>query len=486
MKKVLSFLFLIGILLSCRSPEPAGTDGDSDGQGGSSGLSENESRLVALGDSMTMGIMDGGLAEGFQRNCYPYLIAKQWGEANTFQQPYITEPGIGVPPFSTPLDLVGDEIIWEWEPEPDPYEIFAQVLNSLENADLDRPYNNLAVNGAELFDLRSTTGYENSEAANNFFFDIVLRNLALPLGGIYRFSGKTMVDQAGLLEPAPEIILLWIGNNDVLGAVLAGGDESRLTDPADFEAEFTLLLDDLIEIADRIVVANIPDYIPFPYAMDSANPGDGFKLCDPLAFLPIDFPGDIQYPFAFEENGVEHITLFGGISYFEEGYGVPEEAWDAWEIEFGKEPVKAPLPAGSTITADEEAAMFAAVDDFNVIIADLVAAKDLVLVDTNAVVDLVVAGSYPDHPEYVHEFIYLIDRAGGESSIFSLDGVHASSLGHALFANAFIETINGEWGEDIPLLNPDEYLPSYDENVWQRSIDAVRRVRQMYLPEQQD
>ena len=55
-------------------------------------------------------------------------------------------------------------------------------------------------------------------------------------------------------------------------------------------------------------------------------------------------------------------------------------------------------------------------------------------------------------------------------------------LGHALFANAFIEAINGEWGEDIPLLNPDDYLPAYDENVWQRSIDAVRRVKQMYLP----
>ena len=132
-------------------------------------MSRNKSRLLALGDSMTMGIQDGGLATAFQTRNYPYLVAKQWGEASRFEQPYIKNPGIGVPPFAQPLELEGGEIVWELDPEPDPAEILSGVITSLDNADLDRPYNNLAVNGARLLDLRSTTGYQNSRASDNFF-----------------------------------------------------------------------------------------------------------------------------------------------------------------------------------------------------------------------------------------------------------------------------------------------------------------------------
>ena len=63
------------------------------------------STIVALGDSITMGIQDAGLVESYQLNCYPYLVAKQMGQARGFRQPLVGEPGIGVPPYAQPLAL---------------------------------------------------------------------------------------------------------------------------------------------------------------------------------------------------------------------------------------------------------------------------------------------------------------------------------------------------------------------------------------------
>jgi len=67
----------------------------------SCGGSSEQQKLVAIGDSSTMGIMDLGLKEDFQLHTYPYLIACQLGIEDDFQQPLVEEPGIGVYPYKT-------------------------------------------------------------------------------------------------------------------------------------------------------------------------------------------------------------------------------------------------------------------------------------------------------------------------------------------------------------------------------------------------
>jgi hypothetical protein len=42
--------------------------------------------------------------------------------------------------------------------------------------------------------------------------------------------------------------------------------------------------------------------------------------------------------------------------------------------------------------------------------------------------------------------------------IFSLDGVHPSSLGHAILTNEFIKLINQTYDYEIPLLNLYDFL----------------------------
>jgi hypothetical protein len=59
----------------------------------SCGPSPKEIKLVAIGDSITMGIQDGGLVKDNQYNSFPFLIAKQMGITGDFQQPLVSSPG---------------------------------------------------------------------------------------------------------------------------------------------------------------------------------------------------------------------------------------------------------------------------------------------------------------------------------------------------------------------------------------------------------
>ncbi|MGC9313749.1 MAG: hypothetical protein ACP5IA_13765, partial [Sediminispirochaetaceae bacterium] len=165
-------------------------------------------KIISIGDSITMGTQDAGLKEDFQKHNYPYLIAKQMGAALTYKQPYLNpqKDGIGTPPYKTPLTLSGGIIsATYWEDGEDMMDYLFQQLSF--SIYLMRPYDNLGINGARLFDLRYTTDSTNSQSDGNYFFDLVLRNTlgGLITGDFPQFG--TVVEQASLLKP--DYILLW-------------------------------------------------------------------------------------------------------------------------------------------------------------------------------------------------------------------------------------------------------------------------------------
>jgi hypothetical protein len=71
-------------------------------------------------------------------------------------------------------------------------------------------------------------------------------------------------------------------------------------------------------------------------------------------------------------------------------------------------------------------------------------------VDLDAVLRDAVAGLTVGGVEMSADFV-----TGG---LFSLDGIHPSSLGHALAANVVIEAINRDFGANIPPVNLNEFL----------------------------
>jgi len=367
-------------------------------------IKEENIKLVAIGDSLTMGIQDAGLVKDYQLNNFPYLIAKQMGLDDSFEQPYVTPPGFGSPPFAEPLKFENGRIIVTYLEEGiGQLALLMKLLPLLENLSLERPYDNLGVGGAWLHDIRHTTSHNNSVVPGNFLFDLVLRNIFNP-----DFGNTTMLQQA--IELKPTIVLLWIGNNDILRAVMEGGDTSQITDSTEFRNEFTSLLCDFQTHTEATVfVANIPGHLAIMHILDNIfQIVNGFQsnvpvpvLFDTETILPINF-GDAGSPpyiplLTVEgtvEDPVEYFVQEAIEGYLGQGLGIPNaddllsmglaadqagaddlflEIQDAMEaagvtMDTG---VGIPFTGDLTITESEFTDILTALAEFNVIIQDV-------------------------------------------------------------------------------------------------------------------
>ena len=191
-------------------------------------------KYVAVGDSLTAGFTNGGLVLTHQSISWPALLASRTGTSIAqFQQPYITDPG--VPAELALLSLSPVAIAPK-----------SSGTGLPANFALDRPYDNLAVPGATSVDVvtRTTGGLH----------DVILR-------------GKgTQLQQAVSL--APTFVTLWIGSNDVLGAVTNGRaiDGVTMVPLPAFRAAYAQILSTLRATGATVVTATIPDVTLAPFA----------------------------------------------------------------------------------------------------------------------------------------------------------------------------------------------------------------------------
>ncbi len=467
--------------------------------------------LVAIGDSLTMGIQDAGLVKNYQLHSFPYLIAMQMGVDTDFEQPYVSPPGFGSPPYAEPLKFENGRIIATYLEEGiSGLALLLKIIPLLENFSLERPYNNLGVGGAWLHDIRHTTGYNNSVVPNNFLFDLVLRNFNPDI------ESTTILQQA--IELKPTIVLLWIGNNDILRAVMEGGDTSLITDPVSFRNEFASLLSDLEAQTDaRVFVANIPGYLAYMHIMDDIFKSViGFKNNIPVPVLfnnetiqPINFGDSLDQfyiPLLTVEGSttdpVQYLVQNAIDGYLRDGLGIPDEtdlqdmglvadeseatalfleiqaAMDAAGVAMGSG-VGSPFTGDLTITDSESAGIIGAISDFNRIILDLTSSFNVPLVDMNHMWNPENEGAFGG---YSGNFV--LDDP--ENTVFSLDGVHPNNLGHAIIANAFIDLINQELHKGTPKLNPEDfkgqYLPYAGTALEKSSVQSLRGVREFFIP----
>ena len=469
--------------------------------------------LVTIGDSITMGIQDAGLSYAFQRSNYPYLIAQQLGIASSFKQPYLKtdSPGIAAPPYKEPLKLENGEItavLWEDET---PEQIEAHVIEQIAPSTLlaGGAFHNLGVSGARLFDVRNTTHPENSEDGDNVFFTLVLQN---------GDSGtRTMLGQAKARQP--DVAILWIGSNDVLHVALdgAGVDGSRLepgnnppTPVVDFATEYGALLADLAGAVENVLVATIPNYLPFAHALDGiyvtntdqllgsfASPA----LCvfDPMTFEPVNFGTEgspLYLPLFLEEPDALHLLFTGAIAYMDllemgERAGLPnavvlgntpyeltsQEIDDVLSVyaDLEWEPSEAWLPGETTLTQSEADQLRDYIDAYNVEITTAAALQGVPVVDMGA--------AWWSEAAAEGQSVYTLKHAiqDPDKTAFSLDGVHPGNLGQALSANAFIDAMNDNFGMSIPKLNVANYDGQYrGVKISPRALGALTEVRSQW------
>ncbi len=378
------------------------------------------SNYVALGDSIAAGMASNSLMDFYQERSYPAVLAAQAGSQD-FELPLVSEPG--VPPILELVHLVPAPVILP----------VGMIPGDPVNVALPRPYNNLGVPGATLFDMIFTTGDINNLLAGNTdneMHDMILRN------GI-----NTALEQAIGLQPT--FITVGIGNNDELGAVLAATPIDGVTmTPVD---QFALLYNNAIgalvtNTSADIVLMNIPSSTAIPF----------------VTTIPpfVDIPGLGLTPLMGTHGPLtvdSRVTLGAG-PLIAMGYGLPLGPPLPEDLDFlTGEP-------GYVLRPEEIAAIDDRIDAYNAIIADVAATYGLPVFDHPAFFAGIVAdGAGPFGGIQITADFLL----GGD---FSYDGVHAQNIGYALLADGLIQFINAEYGSDIPGVNMAEVL---FEGDWQ-------------------
>jgi lysophospholipase L1-like esterase len=376
---------------------------------------QNFGTYVALGDSLTAGYMSGSLVRTHQLDSYPALVARS-AAVQAFQQPYISEPGL--PPELTLQALIPNVVIVPKSATP----------GTPENLALPRPYNNLGVPGATTTDLLGTT--------SGGFHDIVLR-------------GQGSALQQGLAL-RPTALTLWIGNNDILGAVVRGSAIDGVTmTPVDvFRSNYQATIAVLRASGASVAAANIPDVTTIPYATAVSR-----FVVDPATGKPLLVNGQpvaLLGPTGPLTDG--SLVLLSASSLIAQGIGVPTSV--------GGRGV--PLPADVILDQSEIAVIRDRVSTFNQIIASTCSAASIPVVDVFALSqEFATTGRNVGGIRLTSAFL-----SGG---VFSYDGVHLTEIGYALVANEWIKVMN-ERGGSLPLI---DLLPYLGVKVQSRSTVAL-------------
>ena len=391
----------------------------------------NFSKYEALGDSLTAGYSAGALTKFYQDFSYPAILARQVGVTG-FQQPIISDPGIGS--YGTVLKLfalnvVNGSVVPTIGPTPG-------NPGSPTNATLATPYNNLGIPGANAANIVSTTGDITKPLSGNLDPNTIMYDLIL------RDGTHTALQQA--IGAAPTFVTVWIGNNDVLAAAIAGValEGVTLTPKAAFQASYTTILGALRQnlASAAIVVGTVPDVtaIPFvttikPYIVNPAN-GSHIPLIGEAGLLTEqDFV--TLGASALLAQGIGIPTAAGGT-----GLPLPEGSIDAQG-----------LHAGVILRASEIAAIQARTVDINGIINATAQATGAKVVDFNAIFANIVAHGYlVGGIELGPAFL-----TGG---IFGYDGIHPQRLGYAIVANEWVKAINAAYGTKVPEVNLQPFL----------------------------
>jgi lysophospholipase L1-like esterase len=406
-------------------------------------------KYVAVGNSLTAGYQSNGLFASAQAYSYPNLIAGQLslagGNVGSFQQPLYSDPG-------TPDAVTGKasryELISWVGPVIGPRGL---TPGAPINTTLPRPYDNLGIPGAVIFDFLDSTnvGIKALPPRSNPLFALVLRNQAA--------LGNSIFQQAVALKP--DLVTFWLGNNDVLGFATSGGvSPSAPTSTPIFTALYTQAIVTLRAALPnaKIVVANIPDVRAIPF-FNTLGPKIAAELPAGVAlqYQKHGNSGVADGSTNFTEANPPLITLTGasyapllghpgGKWYRDHGYPALPPGIDTTKP-FGLHPQN-PWPDALVLDAAEQATAGASVQAFNTVIAGVAAANKAVVVDINGFFNRLKASGYS-----TSGIVFTADYISGGT--FSFDGVHPSDQGSGVVANQFIAAMNSSFGWSIPFVD---------------------------------
>jgi lysophospholipase L1-like esterase len=363
-------------------------------------------RIVVVGDSLLAGFGSGGLVgvgNPKQSDSAPAFIARR--AHVRLPLPLMSAPG--VPPPLEIVDADGDGRLGTGE--------VRRTDDGLGfRATPDQGVRNLAVPGEDtqsLFEKIDTQAIAGELVSGDVKGRDVLKFLILGLP--LRSESVSQLSRARELRPS--FLLVWIGNNDVLDMATSTDPGAVTLTAAAFGDRFHRLLDALADTHAGMAVANLPDPTAIAALRRAAGDVTSCRQADAST--------------------------------------VPVAADDLLSIDL--DPAELPTPLCSRVLdATERAAIRAKIVAFNAEIATAITDTEQKRGVTIAPVDVFTTFDQlgatgvdlngDGTPDLTTRYL------GG---IFSLDGIHPTRTGNALVANAFIDAIDGRFGEAIPTVD---------------------------------
>lgn len=489
MKKIninTKYVWLLAILLgftacnsdddsgSIEAPKPALTAGSAD-----------FSKYVSLGNSLTAGYSDGTVFLAAQQNSFPKILSDKFSLAGggSFTQPLVNDNFGG-------LALAGTRIanprLVTTGGAPLPLEEVIGPVTVTTDIALNNPtgpFNNMGVPGARSFHLLAP-GYGN------------ITNLPNANPYFVRMTGAT--PNASVLElsmaQTPTFFSLWIGNNDVLGYALSGGDgTSPITDQPTFDFAISTLVSTLTSGGAKGIMANIPYVTSIPHfttvphnpiPLDAATAGavngayaaynGGLQVALANSLITAEEAELRTIAFAeAEDNAVviedESLTNLSGLGLpsirqatSNDLLVLPASSFIGTEAVPGNpltvNGVAVPLADKWVLLPSEQEEIKTAIDGFNATIQAAAVQAGLAFVDANALlVQLADTGIASGN--------YILTANLVTGGAFSLDGVHLTSRGYAMAANEFMNAIDAAYGSNFEasgnLIDIGEYPTNY-------------------------
>ena len=483
-------LVLLGSLVGCQYEFPEEAIGDPNPG------DADFSKMVAVGNSLTAGFMDGALYNRGQENSYASILAEQMKAAGggEFNIPEIDSEN-GFYAFG-PNNVILGRLILTADPNSG-----AVSPAPIGQGDAPSPYtgnkgelNNFGVPGVTL----GTALIPDIGNPTNPLFNPLYARFASNPG-----TSTLIGDAAAALADGGTFFSFWLGNNDVLGYATGGASNPAILTADDaFQARLNAALGAMLNANPEAkgVIMNIPAFNVLPH----------FNLINPLA---IPLPAGIRPEL---EAGLAQLNL--AINGWNMGVNanpnLPDQVkaslirptlstdFDAYALlilDPSLSDAAVPLPNGETftipkirnvteedniklplaaqaaigqgmgisplsplnevqfdafyLTQSEQEEIETKINTFNGYISAAASANAdrLLLVDINDFLNQVIQGMVS------HSNVGLTASIVPPNGAFSVDGVHPNARAHAFIANFIIDRINEKWGSSLPKTNPNAY-----------------------------
>ena len=382
-------------------------------------------RYVSMGNSITAGFQSAGINDSTQQRSYAVLLAQAMH--SPFFVPRLTNPGCP-PPFTNVF--TGARVTPTGYPPSTATSCYLRKIPS------DPPpyISNTAVPGAEVIDI-----YNNLDTASNAntltqFF----------LGGL---------TQAQMMERAhPTFVSVWIGNNDVLGAATSstnGGDSTKITSLANFQARYGALLDTVAAAGpEGVVLIGVANVTAIPFFSRGATYWAIKNGLVPGAAFPAAFTVSSNCaPIATGIPGARGDSVLVGFPYGAALLGAAQAG--------APRNLDCADTVAQIVVPKELVKLVTAVTAYNAYISAQATTRGWAYLDPNAklaalATDTAQVRPFPYFPQGNAGDTVAVRRPFGRA--FSLDAVHPSAATHRLLADTLRKVINAAYGTTIPAI----------------------------------